>query len=83
MILGLNAKLVMWIYLKSWLAVHFIRGTVPCIVKINLPLLHIILQKKFHCVFREAQCRSKLCVKDGPGSLKPLRVNKLQILLIT
>ena len=38
-------SLVIWNYLKSWLAAHCVRGTVQCIVKI-LSLRHVILYKE-------------------------------------
>jgi len=44
---------------------------------------YIYCTKKSHRFFREAQCHCKLCVKDGPASLKSLWVNKLQVLYTT
>jgi hypothetical protein len=37
----------------------------------------LFCSKKSHRMFRNAQCRCKLCVKTRPASLKPLCVNKL------
>jgi len=79
----LNVTLVIWNYLKSWLAVRYIRGTVQCIVKKTCPLYILYCTKKSHRLFREPQIHCKVCVKDGPASLKSLRVNKLQTLLTT
>jgi len=71
----LNVTFVIWNYLKSWLAAHCILG--------NVPFFILYSTNKSHHLFGEAQCHIKLCVKDGPASLKSQCVNKLQSLLTT
>jgi hypothetical protein len=43
----------------------------------KFPSEHCFVVKKSHSMFWHCQCHCKLCVKDGPASLKSLCVNKL------
>jgi hypothetical protein len=42
-----------------------------------VPEKTLFCSKKSHRILGETQCHCKLCVKDGPGSLKSLCINQL------